>query len=179
MPRELARGHRYRHFASREDLPLATVAVQVDRLAARFAAQGAGALEPRERILAQLGILCDFCAEEPAFMDAAILLLRLPYLELAARVSAARRLALGRSMAAFFGDLAQALREEGGTEDPDTVATALYLQVVGAMYAARHGVGIRRLAPGVPQRFSVGHAQVRGQLLAQVDAALASGAYAG
>lgn len=167
----------YRHFESREDLLVATAVRHLDALGRRvraLAPPGAGA---EERVLGTLGALCDFCAEEPAFMDGAILLLRLPFADLEARVSPARLLRLGQGMAAVLGPLASDLGAVAGVADPDAVATSLYLQAIGAMYAARHGIGIRAAAPGVPEQFVLGHDQVRGHVLASVGAALRTGAY--
>jgi AcrR family transcriptional regulator len=168
----------YRHFESREDLLVATAIRHVDALGERVEALGLDDEPPEERVVAVVGAVCDLCADEPAFMDAAILLLRHPFPELEARVNAARLLRLGRSMAAVFGTIAADLAEIDGVPDPAAVSTSLYLQAIGAMYAARHGVGIRRAAPGIPQRFELGHDEVRGHVLAGVRAALRTGAYA-
>ena len=45
-------------------------------------------------------------------------------------------------------------------EDPDYMANVLWTQTLGAMHLARIGVGVRRLAPGVPGLFAVEPEQV-------------------
>ena len=63
-------------------------------------------------------------------------------------------------MASCIGALADVLRagaESGAFEldDPDYMANVLWTQTLGAMHLARIGVGVRRLAPGVPDLFKV------------------------
>ena len=52
-------------------------------------------------------------------------------------------------------------------EDPDYTANVLWTQTLGAMHLARIGVGVRRLAPGVPELFTVTPEQVVAQLRRQ------------
>ena len=97
-----------------------------------------------------------FCQRYPAFLDSSLALMQRPARELNEIVSESVWLRLGQGMASCIGPLADVLRagaESGAFEldDPDYMANVLWTQTLGAMHLARIRVGMRRLAPGVPE----------------------------
>jgi AcrR family transcriptional regulator len=149
----------YRHFASKEELFVLTVTLYLSELAERFA-EVDESLDARTQLREVSRRYVSFCLEYPAFLDCALSLMRRPFPELAASVSEGVLLRLGQTMSACISRLSRVLAkgaEEGvfQVDDPDYLANALYAQGLGAMHLARVGVGVRELAPGVPQMFTV------------------------
>ena len=106
-----------------------------------------------------------FCLRYPAFVDCALSLMRRPIDELSDTASPAVLLQLGQSMSACLSRLSRVLAagaQQGvfDVEDPDLIANHLYASGLGAMHLARIGIGVRELAPGVPQMFPVDPADV-------------------
>ncbi|MGZ4329131.1 MAG: hypothetical protein ACXVXL_14010 [Solirubrobacteraceae bacterium] len=102
----------------------------------------------------------DYGIEHPAFLDCALSLVRQPPEDLRAQVSDAVWLRLGRTIGACIGWLAAVLHDLGVVE-PDRHANQLYLQAIGVLHLARLGVGLRAIAPGMPEAFLVSTEQVR------------------
>jgi AcrR family transcriptional regulator len=164
----------YRSFASKEELFILTVTHYLDELT-DGPDLGAGD-DPAVQLRAALEHFTAFCLRYPAFLDCALSLMRRPARELHEVVSDAVWLRLGQAMAAALHPLAVILRAgaERGTfpiEDPDFVANRLYTHVLGTMHLARIGLGVRQVAPGVPEAFRLDPEAVR---VACVQDALAS-----
>ncbi|MGI8558699.1 MAG: TetR/AcrR family transcriptional regulator [Solirubrobacteraceae bacterium] len=166
----------YRHFASKEELFMATM---IDYLA-----QLAGLLEqvppgtPRERLRWSWSRFIDFCLAYPAFLDCSLSLMRRPAAELEGNVSEGVWMRLGLGMAKLLGPLA-ALLEEGersgefSVADANYTASQLYAQTIGALHLARIGIGVTRSAGGGPEVFPISAAQVRSGCLAATLATVA------
>ena len=164
----------YRHFASKEELFVATVV--------SYLAELAGRVEPVPEdgdADALLRAACErytaFCLEYPAFLDCALSLMRRPAADMREAVSEEVWFRLGRHMAACLAPLEQILAlgaRQGvfAVEDPAFVANRLYTQVLGTMHLARIQVGVREAAPGVPTVFAIDAERVR---QAAIDDALA------
>jgi AcrR family transcriptional regulator len=164
----------YRSFASKDELFILTVTHYLDELT-DGPDLGAGE-DPAAQLRAALEHFTAFCLRYPAFLDCALSLMRRPARELREVVSDAVWLRLGQAMAAALHPLAAILRAgaERGTfaiEDPDFVANRLYTHVLGTMHLARIGLGVRQVAPGVPDAFRLDPEAVR---VACVQDALAS-----
>jgi AcrR family transcriptional regulator len=164
----------YRHFASKEELFVLTVTLYLSELSERFA-EVDESLDPQTQLREVSQRYVSFCLEYPAFLDCSVSLMRRPFNELAERVSQGVLLRLGQTMSACISRLSRILAEgaeQGVFEvgDPDYVANHLYAQGLGAMHLARVGVGVRELAPGVPQMFTLEDEDIAGTL---VDTAFA------
>jgi AcrR family transcriptional regulator len=154
----------YRHFASKEELFVLTVTTYLSELAERFA-EVDESLDPLTQLREVSERYVRYCLEYPAFQDCALSLMRRPFSDLAASVSEGVLLRLGQSMSACLSRLSRILAagaEQGvfKVTDPDFLANHLYAQGLGAMHLARVGVGVRELAPGVPQMFPTDPADV-------------------
>lgn len=164
----------YRHFASKEELFIATVVSYLADLAGRaepVPADGDAAALLREACERYTA----FCLQYPAFLDCALSLMRRPAADLRETVSGEVWLRLGRHMAACLAPLEQilALGARQGVfaiDEPDFVANRIYTQVLGTMHLARIQVGVREAAPGVPVVFEIEAERVR---QAAIDDALA------
>jgi AcrR family transcriptional regulator len=149
----------YRHFASQEELFVLTVTRYLAELDERLAAID-DSLDPGEQLRAVSERYVAFCLEYPAFLDCALSLMRRPFTDLAESVSQGVLFQLGQAMSAClsrFSRILAAGAEQGifRVEDPDLVANHLYAQGLGATHLARVGMGVRELAPGVPQVFPI------------------------
>jgi AcrR family transcriptional regulator len=161
----IARGLVYRSFSSKEELFVLTVTDYLGELAALLETAVASADEPAAQLERVAEAYAGFCQRYPAFLDSSLALMRRPARELNEIVSESVWLRLGQGMASCIGPLAEVLRagvESGAFEidDPDYTANVLWTQTLGAMHLARIRVGMRRLAPGVPDLFKVTPEQV-------------------
>ena len=154
----------YRHFASKEELFVVTVNRYLSELVESFE-QVDESLEPIDQLRQVSERYVQFCLRYPAFLDCALSLMRRPIEELSETVEPAVLLQLGQGMGACLSRLSRVLAagaQQGvfDVEDPDLVANHLYAAGLGAMHLARIGIGVRELAPGVPQMFPVDPADV-------------------
>ena len=152
----IARGLIYRHFSSKEELFVLTVTDYLDELAGLLEAAVDPAASPEDQLRAATEAFAGFCARYPAFLDCSVSLMHRPARELHEIVSESVWLRLGQGMARCVNTLIVVLRSpQFAVEDPDFMANVLWTQVLGIMHLARSGVGIRQLAPGVPDLFGV------------------------
>ena len=156
----IARGLVYRHFSSKEELFVLTVTDYLTELAGLLDAALATQAEPRAQLEVGMEAYAGFCRRYPAFLDCALSLMHRPARELHGQVSESVWLRLGQGMARCIDPLTRVLRagSEAGVftvADPDFTANFLWTQALGAMHLARIGVGLRELAPGVPDLFTV------------------------
>ena len=156
----IARGLIYRHFSSKEELFMAAVTDYLAELGAAMEAATAGEADPVRRLVRLTEAYARYCLRYPAFLDACISLMHRPASELSEIVSESVWLRLGQGMARCLGVSAATLRagSEAGVfhlDDPDYTANVLWTQGLGLMHLARIGVGVRRVAPGVPGLFKV------------------------
>jgi AcrR family transcriptional regulator len=169
----------YRHFSSKEELFILTVTLYLAEVTERMVAIDPE-LAPVERLRAAYERFADYCIEHPAFLDCAVSLMRRPARDLRERVSESVWFRLGQAMAASLGPLAQILREGAArgafaVEDPDFTANQLYTQALGTMHLARMGVGVRQVAPGIPEVFKVSAEEVKRACLEAVVATATAG----
>ena len=172
----------YRHFASKEELFILAMTRYLADLAASVPPLDLDG-DPEAQLRTAVEAYTRFCLDYPAFLDCALSLMRRPAAELGASVTEATWFALGRGMASCLGPLARVLahgaqRGVFTVEDPDFTANHLYTQVLGTMHLARIGVGVREVAPGIPQAFEIDPERVRSACVADAMA-LALGAPAG
>ena len=156
----IARGLIYRHFSSKEELFVLTLTDYLTELSGLLEAALAATPDPRAQLELGLEAYAGFCGRYPAFLDCALSLMRRPASELRNEVSESVWLRLGQGMARCIDPLTQVLRAgrdagEFTVQDPDFTANFLWTQVLGAMHLARIRVGLRQLAPGVPDLFAV------------------------
>jgi AcrR family transcriptional regulator len=161
----IARGLIYRTFSSKEELFVLTVTDYLAELAELLRTADASANAPTARLERIAAAYAGFCQRYPAFLDSSLALMRRPALELNEIVSESVWLRLGQGMASCIGPLADVLRDgaESGEfelDDPDYLANVLWTQTLGAMHLARIRVGMRHLAPGMPELFKVTPQQV-------------------
>ena len=161
----IARGLVYRHFSSKEELFVLTVTDYLAELAALLETAIASASSPAAQLERVAEAYAGFCQRYPAFLDSSLALMQRPAADLHRTVSESVWLRLGQAMASCTGQLSDVLRAgaESGAfaiEDPDYTANVLWTQTLGAMHLARIGVGVRRLAPGVPDLFTVTPEQI-------------------
>ena len=177
----IARGLVYRHFSSKEELFVLTVTDYLDELAKLLETAVGTADEPAGQLEALAQAYAGFCQRYPAFLDCSLALMHRPARELREIVSDSVWLRLGQGMAGCIGQLADVLRsgaDSGAFEiaDPDYTANLLWTQTLGAMHLARIGVGLRRLAPGVPDLFEVSPDEVVASCVEGALAAVSAGA---
>jgi AcrR family transcriptional regulator len=156
----IARGLIYRHFSSKEELFVLTVTDYLAELDAVLAAAEAPGAAPADRLERLTRAYAGFCGRYPAFLDAALSLMRRPARELHETVSESVWLRLGQGMAACVDHVAGVLREGAAAgdfviPDPDYAANVLWTQALGVMHLARIQVGLRQAAPGIPELFPV------------------------
>ncbi len=162
----IARGLIYRQFSSKEELYVLTVTTYLDELSQILEAAIAGERGGPEAQLERCAeAYAGYCERYPAFLDCSLSLMHGPARGLRERVSESVWLRLGQSMTTCIDRLAQILREGNETgafavADPDYMSNVLWTQTLGAMHLARIGVGVKRLAPGVPGLFVVDSKQV-------------------
>ena len=178
----IARGLVYRSFSSKDELFVLTVTHYLGELAALLETAVASADEPAAQLERVAEAYAGFCQCYPAFLDSSLALMHRPARELNEIVSESVWLRLGQGMASCIGPLADVLRAgvDSGAfeiEDPDYMANVLWTQTLGAMHLARIRVGMRRVAPGVPDLFTVTPEQVVRSCVASAMATVgASGA---
>ena len=156
----IARGLVYRHFSSKEELFVLTVTDYLRELAGLLETATAAPGDPAAKLERCAEAYVGFCQRYPAFLDSSLALMRGPARELAGTVSESIWVRLGQGMASCVGKLTEVLSAgaENGDfdiEDPDLTANILWTQILGAMHLARIRVGIRELAPGVPELFAL------------------------
>jgi AcrR family transcriptional regulator len=161
----IARGLVYRHFSSKEELFVLTVTDYLDELEGVLAAATARREDPAATLERCTDAYARFCSRYPAFIDSALALMRRPARDLREIVSESVWLRLGQGMSGCLDHLVRVLREgsESGAfmvDDPEYVANVLWTQVLGTMHLARIRVGVRQLAPGIPDLFRVEPEQV-------------------
>jgi len=155
----------YRTFDSKEEIFVLTLSDYLSELEDRSAA----AKEPKDPVAA-LRQACrryiEFCLEYPAFMDCALSLMQRPAEELREQVSDAVWVRLGQALAACVGRLERILvagekRGVFAVEDPAFTANRFYAQILGSIYLARVGAGVREVSPGVAATFELDRERVR------------------
>src|SRR3954470_21215860 len=166
----------YRHFASKEELFVATVTVYLDELAERLRGVDPD-LDHVGRLREGWRRYADFCLDYPAFLDCALSLMRRPASELRERVPDGIWLRLGQAMSACIGPLAAILAAGAAdgvldVDDPDFVANRLYAQTLGTMHLARVRAGGLGAADGLPGTFAIDARRVRDACVADALAAV-------
>lgn len=161
----IARGLVYRHFSSKEELFVLTVTDYLAELEGLLESATADADDPMTQLERCAEAYAGFCQRYPAFLDSSLALMRRPARELQQIVSDSVWLRLGQGMAGCIDHLVRVLRSgvESGdfaVDDPDYMANVLWTQTLGVMHLARIGVGVRQVAPNVPQLFRVEPEQV-------------------
>jgi AcrR family transcriptional regulator len=161
----IARGLIYRHFSSKEELYVLTVTDYLAELEGVLAEASSAELEPVTQLEAWAREYTDFCLRYPAFLDCALSLMHRPARELREALSDSVWLRLGQSIASCVVHVSEILREGArdgsfSVEDPDYMANVLWTQILGATHLARIRVGVRQVAPGIPELFTVQPDQV-------------------
>jgi AcrR family transcriptional regulator len=156
----IARGLIYRSFSSKYELFALTVTDYLQELGGLLETAAASTPDPRTQLERVTEAYAGYGRRYPAFLDSSLALMHRPAGELQGIVSDTVWLRLGQGMAGCLGALADVLRagNESGdfdVDDPDYTSNLLWTQMLGAMHLARIGVGVRRLAPGVPGLFEV------------------------
>lgn len=150
----IARGLIYRQFSSKEELFVLTVTDYLAELAELIQTALTGSDEPEKQLELVTEAYARFCLRYPAFLDCSLSLMRRPARELYEQVSESVWLRLGQGMASCIDPLIQILRR-AGVEDPDYASNVLWTQVLGTMHLARSRVGLKQLAPGIPELFRI------------------------
>ena len=150
----IARGLIYRQFASKDELFVLTVTDYLAELSELIHTAMTGSEEPETQLELVTEAYAGFCLRYPAFLDCSLSLMRRPAMELKEELSESVWLRLGQGMASCIDPLTQIVRELGA-EDPEYTANVLWTQTLGTMHLARSRVGLRQLAPGVPDLFRV------------------------
>ena len=156
----------YRHFASKEELFVATVSLYLRELRGRLEPVDPAA-DPVAALREATVRFTAFCLAYPAFLDCALSLMRRPAAELRLSVSDGVWVRLGQDMAGCLGPMSRILAEGArqglfpAVRDPDFTANQLYTQGLGVIHLARIGVGIREPAPGTVAAFEITAEQVR------------------
>ena len=156
----IARGLIYRQFSSKEELYVLTVTDYLAELDGLLGEATSAGLEPVAQLEAWARAYVGFCLRYPAFLDCALSLMHRPAGELREALSDSVWLRLGQGIASCVVHVAEILRAgaRDGTftvEDPDYMANVLWTQVLGATHLARIRVGVRQVAPGIPELFTV------------------------
>ena len=136
----------YRHVASKEELFALTLAEYLTELDQILADADDPSLPPSRRLAAVAEAFAGYCLRYPAFVDCALALLGRPGEILLDEISDASLLRLGTLMAGELRRIADILvLGRGGADDfdPDLLANAMYLQVLGIMHLARSGFVVR------------------------------------
>ena len=150
----IARGLIYRQFSSKEELFVLTVTDYLAELSDLIRTAMTGSERPDKQLDLMTEAYARFCLRYPAFLDCSLSLMRRPAVELKDQVSESVWLRLGQGMASCIEPLTRIVRELGA-EDPEYTANVLWTQTLGTMHLARSRVGLRELAPGVPDLFRV------------------------
>lgn len=156
----IARGLIYRHFSSKEELYVLTVTDYLAELDDVLGEASSAELEPVLQLEAWARAYVGFCLRYPAYLDCALSLMRRPARELREALSESVWLRLGQGIASCVVHVSEILRAgaQDGTltvEDPDYTANVLWTQILGATHLARIRVGVRQVAPGIPELFTV------------------------
>jgi AcrR family transcriptional regulator len=156
----ITRGLVYRHFSSKEELFVLTVTDYLSELEGLLDTATVGEADPTAQLERCTEAYASFCRRYPAFLDSSLALMRRPARELQQIVSESVWLRLGQGMARCIDHLVRVLRSgvEAGTfvvDDPEYTANVLWTQTLGAMHLARIRVGVRQLAPNVPDLYRV------------------------
>ena len=150
----IARGLNYRQFSSKEELFVLTVTDYLAELSELIRTATTGSERPDKQLELVTEAYARFCLRYPAFLDCSLSLMRRPAMELKDEVSESVWLRLGQGMASCIEPVTRIVRELGA-EDPEYTANVLWTQTLGTMHLARSRVGLRELAPGVPDLFRV------------------------
>ncbi len=150
----IARGLIYRQFSSKEELFVLTVTDYLAELSELIRTAMTGSERPDKQLELVTEAYARFCLRYPAFLDCSLSLMRRPAMELKDQLSESVWLRLGQGMASCIEPLTRIVRELD-TEDPEYTANVLWTQTLGTMHLARSRVGLRELAPGVPDLFRV------------------------
>ena len=150
----IARGLIYRQFSSKEELFVLTVTDYLAELSELIRTGITGSEEAATQLELVTEAYARFCLRYPAFLDCSLSLMRRPAVELSEQVSESVWLRLGQGMASCIEPLTEILRGMGA-DDPEYTANVLWTQTLGAMHLARSRVGLRQLAPGVPDLFRI------------------------
>ena len=150
----IARGLIYRQFASKEELFVLTVTDYLAELAELIRTAMTGSDEPDKQLELVMEAYARFCLRYPAFLDCSLSLMRRPAMELYEQVSESVWLRLGQGMASCIAPLTSIL-EGLGADDPEYTSNILWTQTLGTMHLARSRVGLRQLAPGIPDLFRI------------------------
>jgi AcrR family transcriptional regulator len=156
----IARGLIYRHFSSKDELYVLTVTDYLAELDGVLRGAASPELDAAAQLEAWARAYVGFCLRYPAFLDCALSLMRRPAGALREVLSDSVWLRLGQGMAScvvHVSDILRAGAREGTfvVEDPDYTANVLWTQILGATHLARTGVGVRQVAPGIPELFTV------------------------
>ena len=156
----IARGLIYRQFSSKEELYVLTVTDYLTELDGLLGEATSPDLEPVAQLEAWAHAYVGFCLRYPAFLDCALSLMHRPAGELREALSDSVWLRLGQGIASCVVHVSEILRagaRDGvfSVEDPDYMANVLWTQVLGATHLARIRVGVRQVAPGIPELFTV------------------------
>jgi AcrR family transcriptional regulator len=150
----IARGLIYRQFSSKDELFVLTVTDYLAELSELIRTAMTGSDDPATQLDLVAETYARFCLRYPAFLDSSLSLMRRPAMELSKQVSESVWLRLGQGMASCIEPLTRILTELG-TDDPEYAANVLWTQTLGTMHLARSRVGLRELAPGVPDLFRI------------------------
>lgn len=150
----IARGLIYRQFSSKEELFVLTVTDYLAELSELIRTAITGSDQPDSQLEVVMEAYTRFCLRYPAFLDCSLSLMRRPAMELYEDVSESVWLRLGQGMARCIGPLTQIL-DQLGVDDAEYTANILWTQTLGTMHLARSRVGLRQLAPGVPDLFRI------------------------
>src|SRR3954449_4351545 len=156
----IARGLIYRQFSSKEELYVLTVTDYLAELDGVLGEATSADLEPVAQLEAWAHAYVGFCLRYPAFLDCALSLMHRPAGELREALSESVWLRLGQGIASCVVHVSEILRAGAAAgvfivDDPDYMANVLWTQVLGATHLARIRVGVRQLAPGIPELFTV------------------------
>jgi AcrR family transcriptional regulator len=156
----IARGLIYRQFSSKEELFVLTVTDYLAELDVTLRDAYSSELDPVGQLEAWATAYVDFCLRYPAFLDCALSLMHRPAGELREALSDSVWLRLGQGIASCVVHVSEILRAGAAAgvfavDDPDYMANVLWTQVLGATHLARIRVGVRQVAPGIPELFGV------------------------
>ena len=150
----IARGLIYRQFASKEELFVLTVTDYLAELSELIRTATTGSDDPGKQLDLVMEGYARFCLRYPAFLDCSLSLMRRPAMELYEQVSESVWLRLGQGMASCIDPLTRILVALG-VPDAEYTSNILWTQTLGTMHLARSRVGLRQLAPGVPDLFRI------------------------
>jgi len=150
----IARGLIYRQFSSKEELFVLTVTDYLAELSELIRTAMTGSERPDKQLELVTEAYARFCLRYPAFLDCSLSLMRRRAMDLKDDVSESVWLRLGQGMASCIEPLTRILTALG-VDDPEYTSNILWTQTLGTMHLARSRVGLRELAPGVPELFRI------------------------